>query len=57
MPFLERTTANVVPQLPAPIMDTFFFNVFWSIGAGERDRTAISGLEGLCSTIELHPRI
>ncbi len=25
------------------------------IGAGEEDRTPIAGLEGRCSTIELHP--
>jgi hypothetical protein len=27
-----------------------------SIGAGERNRTAVISLEGCCSTIELHPR-
>ena len=28
-----------------------------SIGAGERNRTAVISLEGCCSTIELHPQL
>ena len=32
------------------------FDYYWSIGAGEGNRTLVFSLEGCCSTIELHPQ-